>query len=225
MKKQCWVIVFAAILSFSLTVVAIAEEKPGSGWALDAKVGTLGIGADVSRSIVPRLLNMRVGASFFSYSTDFDEEGISYNADLKLGAVPIALDVFPFRNWFRLGGGVLINLNEVTGTAQATNGTVTIGDTKYNLADLGQVQGKVKFNRAAPYFGLGFNNPIKKKGHLGFFADLGVMYHGNPFISLTTAKTVPNLQANIDKQVAKTNEDLKRFTLFPIIQFGISYKF
>ncbi len=225
MKRKCMLGLVAAILLFSLTAVAADSENPGSGWAVDAKVGTLGIGADLSRSIVPRVLNVRFGASFFSYSTDFDELGITYNAELKLGAVPIAVDVFPFKNWFRLGGGVLINMNEVTGTAQATTGKITIGDVTYNLPDLGQVDGKVKFNRVAPYFGFGFNNPIKKSGHWGFFADLGLMYHGDPIATLTASKTVPTLQQNIDKQVAKTNEDLKGFSIFPVLQMGISYKF
>jgi hypothetical protein len=215
----------ALVVVVLLSLTAVAEENPGSGWAMDAKVGTLGIGADISRSIVPRVLNFRTGASFFSYSTDFDEENITYNAELKLGAIPIALDVFPFKNWFRLGGGVLINLNEVTGTAKAASGTVEIGDVHYTLTDLGQVNGKVKFNRAAPYFGLGFNNPIKKKGHLGFFVDLGMMYHGNPIASITTTKTVPGLQQNIDRQISDTNNDIKDFKIFPVIQLGFSYKF
>jgi hypothetical protein len=221
MKPLFGALVVVALLSLT----TVAAENPGSGWAVDAKVGTLGVGADISRSIVPRVLNFRTGASFFSYSTDFDEENITYNAELKLGAVPIAIDVFPFKNWFRLGGGVLINMNEVTGTARATSGTVEIGDVHYNLTDLGQVNGKVKFNRAAPYFGLGFNNPIKKKGHLGFFVDLGMMYHGSPIATITTTKTVAGLQANIDKQVARTNNDLNDFKIFPVIQLGFSYKF
>jgi len=190
------------------------------------KVGTMGIGADISRSIVPGILNFRTGASFFTYSTNFDEEGISYNAKLKLGAVPIAVDLFPFKNWFRLGGGVVINMNEVTGTGTPTSaGTIKIGDTSYSASAIGQVDGKVKFNRAAPYFGIGFNNPIKKSGHLGFFADLGILYHGNPIASLTTAKTVTGLQAEINKQIVKTNNDLADFKIFPVIQLGFSYKF
>jgi hypothetical protein len=207
------------------SAIAADQGNPGSGWAIDVKVGTLGVGADISRSIVPRILNIRAGASFFSYSTDFDEKGINYNAKLKLGAVPIALDVFPFKNWFRLGGGVIVNLNEVSGTANATNGTIDIGDGTYNLAALGPVNGKLKFNRVAPYAGLGFNNPIKKNGHLGFFVDLGVMYHGDPAFTITATNSIAGLQQNIDKQILKTNNDLKDFKLFPVIQMGLSIKF
>jgi hypothetical protein len=208
------------------TAMAADQGKPGSGWAIDVKAGSLGIGADISRSIIPRVLNFRTGASFFPYSADFDEADITYNADFRLAAVPIAIDVFPFKNWFRLGGGVIINMNEVTGTGKsAVNGTIDIGDVTYNLSDLGQVKGKVKFNRVAPYVGIGFNNPIKTKGHLGFFADLGIIYHGSPKAVLTTVKTVPGLEANIDKQMQETNNDIKDYKIFPVIQLGLSYKF
>jgi hypothetical protein len=213
------------VMAFACAAIAADQEKPGSGWAVDVKVGSLGVGADLSRSIIPRVLNFRAGASFFNYSTDFDEKGINYNADLKLGAVPIAVDVFPFKNWFRLGGGVIINLNEVTGTGKSASGTIDIGDGTYLLSDLGQVNGKVKFSRVAPYFGFGFNNPIKTNGHLGFFVDLGLMYHGIPKATITTTNSFPGLQENIDQQMQETNNDIKDYKLFPVIQMGLSIKF
>jgi hypothetical protein len=219
-------LIFLTLTFLTLFSMAAFAGENASGWAVDAKVGSVGIGVDISRSIVPGVLNFRTGVSYFSYSTDYDEVDITYDAKLKLGAVPIAVDVFPFKNWFRLGGGVIVNLNEISGDAKPSGtGTVDIGDKTYKLSDLGQVNGKIKFNRAAPYFGLGFNNPIKKSGHWGFFADLGAIYHGEPKLSLTATNMLTGLQAEIDKQVSQSNEDLKDFKLFPVIQFGVSYKF
>ena len=200
-------------------------QESGSGCAVDAKIGTLGIGADLSCSLVPRLLNIRAGAGFFSYSADFAKEGIDYSGKLRLGAVPIALDVFPFKNWFRLGGGLIVNLNEVTATAAADQGLLEIGDRSYNLQDVGELRGKARFNRAAPYFGIGFNNPVKRSGHWGFFVDLGGMYHGRPSIALSTTRTLPLLQQDLDKEVQKLNDDAKDFRFFPIVQLGVSYRF
>ena len=215
-----------AVLLFSLSALAADQKEPGSGWAVDVKAGTFGIGGDLSRSIVPRVLNVRVGASFFPYSTDLDEDGINYNARLKLGAIPFALDVFPMKNWLRFSGGLVINLNDVAGKATSFSGTIDLGGTTYELSDLGQLNAKVKFNRAAPYLGFGFNNPIKKSGHLGFFTDLGVMYHGNPKTSMAaTNQTIPGLQESIDREVQNLNRDFEGFSWFPVIQFGISYKF
>jgi hypothetical protein len=226
--QKLFLSMFILTLSFSVSAAALAEDREedqGCGWAVDAKIGTLGIGADLSRSIVPRILNLRIGASYFSYSVDFSEEGIEYGGKLRLGAVPVALDVFPFKNWFRLGGGVVINLNEVKATTSST-GTVTIGDNSYDAQTIGPLEGKIKFNRAAPYFGLGFNNPIKKRGHhLGFFADLGILYHGTPTFALTPSRSIPGLQADIDKEIQSVNDNIKDFKIFPVIQFGLSYHF
>jgi hypothetical protein len=85
--------------------------------------------------------------------------------------------------------------------------------------------GKLKFERVAPYFGLGFNNPIKTKGRLGFFIDLGIMYHGTPKLSLATTNSFAELQQNLDQQVQETNDDIKDFKFFPVIQMGLSFKF
>ena len=88
------------------------------------------------------------------------------------------------------------------------------------------MDGKVKFNRAAPYFGLGFDNPIKKTGHFGFFVDLGLMYHGDPTATLTATKPLTTrMQQDLDKQILKTNNDIKDYHIFPKIQLGLSYKF
>jgi hypothetical protein len=78
----------------------------------------------------------------------------------------------------------------------------------------------------APYIGFGFNNPVKKKGHWGFFTDLGIFYHGAPALTLAPSRAVPTqLQADIDKEIQSVNRDIGDFTIFPVIQFGVSYKF
>jgi hypothetical protein len=225
MRKICSLTLLLFLASLPISLAGEKEDAQGRGWAIDAKAGTLGIGADVSRSIIPRVLNLRVGASFFSYSADLTEKGIDYSAKLKLGAVPIAVDVFPFKNWFRLGGGVVVNFTEVKGTGNSSGGTITIGDQQYPTQDIGEVNAKVKVNRASPYFGIGFNNPIKRSGRFGFFTDFGMLYHGTPSASLTTTRSVSGLQTEIDKEVQDINQDIRDYKLFPVIQFGLSIRF
>jgi len=191
-----------------------------------AKAGTVGFGADLHRAIVPRVLNLRVGASFFRYSTDLTDNGIDYAARLELGAVPILADVYPFKNWFRLEGGFVVNLNKVQGTARPKMGLIDIGGHSYSSDQLGQLDASTRLNRVAPYFGLGFSNPIKKRGHWGVLFDIGVMYHGRPGLNLSTTKTpIPDLQFDLQNQVQRFENDARRFTFYPIIQFGISYNF
>ena len=222
-RGKCLLLSLFLVLGISCQS-ALAENE-GSDWAIDAKIGTLGIGADVSRALVRGVLNLRIGASFFSYSDEFNAQEIDYSGELRLGAVPIALDVFPLKNWFRLGGGFIVNLNQVTGTAVPRQGVFDIGDNTYNAQEIGQLKAKAQFNRIAPYFGLGFNNPVKKKGHWGFFVDLGAIYHGQPSFNLTATNTNPQLQADLNKEIQKVENEIKDYKFFPVIQLGVSYHF
>lgn len=211
------------VLGLLLSPCLMAQD---TGWAVVAKAGTVGFGADVHRSLVPKVLNLRVGASFFRHSLDISDNDIDYSGRLKLGAVPIMADVYPFKNWFRLGGGVFINLNEVDGTAKPSQGLITINGHTYSTDEVGQLEASVKFNRASPYFGIGFSNPIKRSRHWGVTFDLGVMYHGQPDATLA-ASGVPSAQLAIDitQQVQRFENDAQKYTIFPILQFGVSYHF
>jgi hypothetical protein len=227
--RTLWVLTMFFLLlvvPHALLAAENEEDRPsGSGWAVDAKIGSLGVGVDVSRSVIPRVLNVRTGVSFISFSTRFTDEDINYNAKLRLSAVPIAADVFPFKNWLRLGGGVIINLSELKSTGVTSTGTWIVGDHNYTIEQIGLISGNITGNRVAPYFGVGFNNPIRPKGRVGFFADLGFMYHGTPKASMTSEKSIPGLQADIDKEIVDMNNNMKGYKVFPIIQLGFSYRF
>ena len=202
---------------------AYAQE---SGWAVVAKIGTEGIGADLHRQIVPNLLNFRIGGSFFPYSRDFSESDIDYEGELRLAAVPVLLDLYPFKNWFRLEGGLMINFNEVRATAVPRQGQISIGDNTYPADLFGQLKGEVKFSRASPYFGLGFSNPIKKGKRWGVFLDIGAMYHGEGDVTLTTTKAPPpQLLNDLQREERNAEDEIRKLRFFPIVQFGVSFHF
>jgi len=119
-------------------------------------------------------------------------------------------------------GSVIINLNEVDG--QTNSGFFNTGDNGCTSPDVGQINAKLKFNREAPYFELGFNNPIKRKDHPGAFFNLGTLCHGKPLATLTTTKTVPQLQVDIDKELQKANDDIRSVQIFSILKLGLSYR-
>ncbi len=215
----------AILISVWLTASSAAVAQEG-GWAVAGRAGTLGFGAEVHRLLVPRVLVFRGGAQFFRYSADLTDSGINYGARLKLETIPIGLDVYPFRNWFRLTGGMIVNLNEVTGTAIPAAGTITINHVTYSAAQIGQLDAAVKFNRAAPFFGLGFGRSFKPGKHWGMRLDLGAMYHGQPRLALsTTQPAFLQLQNDLRQQEQRFNNDAKDYTFYPIIQFGVSYRF
>jgi hypothetical protein len=63
-----------------LYILGSPDDNEGRGWAVATKAGIPGVGADLSRSIFPRVDHLGVGAA------------------------PIAVDGLRFKNRFRLGG-------------------------------------------------------------------------------------------------------------------------
>jgi hypothetical protein len=215
------------VFGFFLALIACSGTAAAEGgWAVAGKAGTLGFGVDLHRMLVPHILSFRTGVALFRYSTNLTDNDIDYAAKLKLGSVPIGLDLYPFKNWFRLAGGLMVNLNEVAATARAVSGTIKINGVKYTSSQLGQLDGVVKFNRASPYFGLGFGRTFKEGKHWGFTFDLGAMYHGQAKLTLSTSQAPSTqLQNDLRQQEQRFHNDAKDYTFWPIIQFGLSYRF
>jgi hypothetical protein len=216
--------------AFFLTVsalcpFAIAQEEDSGGWAVVAKAGTQGFGADVHRTLVPRTLNLRAGASFFQYTLDFSDDGIDYAGQLRLAGVPVNLDYYPFKNWFRLSAGMVINLNRAVGTAKPNQGQIDINGRLYPASQIGEVKGTFRFNRVAPFLGIGFSNPIKRRGHWGVTFDIGGIYHGRPRFPITVSGPLSSqLDTDLRLQEADVEKDVESYRLYPIVQLGISYR-
>ena len=124
---------------------------------LSGKIGTLGLGADLTIGI-SSTLNGRVGINGLSYDMDVggdeDEDGeTSEEVQTELSWFTIAglLDWHPFENGFRLSGGLMLNNNEIVLSADP-NDLVDINDTEYAITSL---TGEVSFDQMAPYLGIG----------------------------------------------------------------------
>jgi hypothetical protein len=136
-----------------------ANEQPKSesaaktsGWAITPEIGTLGLGASVTKSVTPNL-NARVGVNAFSYGIDLEETDVKYKADLNLLNVSTLVDYHPFKNsGFRLTGGVVFNNNKVEGNAQARNNQeFEFNGNTYNTSQIGSAKAKVSLpNSVAP---------------------------------------------------------------------------
>ncbi|MGK7936708.1 MAG: hypothetical protein AB4206_13060 [Xenococcaceae cyanobacterium] len=90
------------------------KKRDRSGWALTPVVGTLGFGGNLSRSLIRDRLNFRGGFSSVVFGGDINTRDTKYGTDLRLsGGIPLVLDWFPAKNWFRVSGGLVINRNRL----------------------------------------------------------------------------------------------------------------
>jgi hypothetical protein len=206
-----------------------ATVKQPAGIGVSTRVGTLGIGVDVAKSITPQL-NGRLGFNFGNVNTNRTDSGINYDAQLNLSSVQLFGDYYPFSSsGFRVTGGLLAQNNRFSVTSKpSAGGTYTIANTLYQTSEVGTLTGEYKYaNSIAPYVGIGIGKSTSEG--LGFNADLGVMFAGSPKVSLTASNSAFNnnaiTRAQLDNQVRQTENDLQGFNVYPVLSVGVSYGF
>jgi len=206
-----------ALSSFLLFEEAQAQDL---GLAVSGKVGTLGYGIELTKSITSTI-NARVGAHYFTfgYVSIVSEEKIELDVDLKLQSLSVLFDWHPFNNGIHLSVGLLHNENEVAFQATPTKNYPFDGTT-YTPADLGSVTGIVNFKKVAPYLGIGFGNAVGKGKKMGMVFDFGVIFQDSPNVHLNAIGMIEPTA----EQEPLVEENVKDFKFYPIISLGITYK-
>jgi hypothetical protein len=187
------------------------------------------VGVHLSVPVQPNV-NARFGVNAMNYSYSDNTSDVDYDFKLKLQTFDALLDWFPAGGGFRLSGGVVYNGNKVDARARSNStGSYTFNGRTYTAADAGTVNGRIDFRKAAPYLGIGWGNALAKDKGWGFSADLGVLFQGAPRTSMTSSGcTLPDcsqLQSDITAENRKLNDEVDSFKAYPVIRFGVSYKF
>lgn len=216
------------ILALSLAATAIAAISLAQGVALAAKVGTTGVGADLTVGLA-RSLNLRVGAQTWTRSETRTEQQIEYDAELKLVSAGLLLDVHPGGRGFRISGGAIVNGNAVTAVS-SEDAVYTINGVQYPVGLVGRLRGRVDTNDVAPYLGIGWGNAVAPGGPWRFALDVGAFYQGKPKVSLTAHPIIPVLlparfERDLEAERQKVEDDLSGYTVYPVIALGVSYRF
>jgi hypothetical protein len=221
--------------------------RPFSAVGIAVKVGAAGLGAEAATPLAHKF-NLRGGASFFNYNVNnLVEDGFNINGTIALKSVNTSLDWFPFGGKFRVSPGVTIyNGNRFNGTATVPGGnTITLNDQDYTssptdpiIATFGTPNNRFG-SRVAPSVTVGFGNLVPRNpgNHWSFPFEIGFQYIKPPVITLSLTGTAcstdgcqsvtsdPTTQANIEAQQAKINSDIYNLRFYPILSFGVGYKF
>ena len=212
----------AAWLAASGFCAAAAFGQQGAG--LTAKVGTLGVGGDLTLGLGSQL-NLRGGYNWFSYDRTVSLNEADLDGTLDMGTLPVLLDWHLFGGGFRISGGMVLNNNEVRLTTEP--GTVLELDGQPFRVD--SVDGRVTFDDYAPYAGIGYGNAIGKDGQWHFSCDFGVLFQGEPKVEPTAKASNPSAQSALSralqKEVDDYQDDIKNFAYWPVISVGLSYRF
>jgi len=195
-------------------------------WSIGTKVGTLGIGGELTKRVATDI-NARVGFNMFDYSFDEDVSGIEYDFDLGLRSYSALVDWHIFDGPFRITGGILSMDNEFE-LDSFVNQSVVIGDNAYTPAQVGTLSGRVDIKGAAPYIGIGWGNLIGRGRRWGFYSDFGVAFADTPDVVLCangTSASDPAFQADLAKEERDIRDDLDDLEIYPVISVGLFFRF
>jgi len=217
------------------------EVAFGSRFTIIPNIGTLGLGIAVATPIASDY-NFRLGFNALNYGSISGTYGsLNYDANLNLLNISALIDAYPFgsNSVFYFTAGLIYQNNKLAGTGKTTTATsFTIGDNSYSTSDVSSVNAEASFpNKIAPYFGIGVGSPVaslNNGGELNVFANLGIMFSGQPTISITpttsstiSAATSTQLNADVQKEVSKAQTSLSKDVpaVYPVLSIGLSYQF
>lgn len=211
----------ALILSVLLTATAAHAER---NFGLGVKAGTLGLGVEGTWRPIP-YLDFRVGANGYDYDDDGSQAGINYDATLELDTVYATANLrFPLSP-FRVTAGLVSNGNELT-MASTDAATVDLGGTVYTAADVGNLTSTTSFKSTSPYVGVGYD--FSMLGKVGLNFDLGVLWQGDPSVTLQADGLLandPGFQAALEAERVELVDEMKDFRAWPVVSLGFVVNF
>lgn len=219
------VLASAAPVAAQSKSMAKKNSSPSADAAIALRLGTLGVGLEVGKQLVPHVA-ARVGLNFGSLNKAGKEQSnVSYDVHFKLKAFTGLVDLYPgTHGGFHLTGGLITNPLSFTGNGQPTGGTFNINGNSYTAAQVGTLTATGKWPGVSPYLGLGFGSPAHRGGRIGILFDIGAAI-GKAKIGLSATGTSSNLAADLEAQRAKTQKDVDKIPVYPVISFGVAYHF
>lgn len=213
-------LIIASLLALS------AAPAVASDFAVGAQVGTLGYGLQLSKAVTSHL-DLRTDVNYFNYTYEETTTDASYQAHLTLNTVGLLGDYYPFGSGLRITTGLRYNLNGADLSATPAAGSYTFNGNTYAASDVGTVNGDIRFNKVAPYLGIGFGKAIDRTSGLRIVSDLGVMYQGKAKVNLTAtgAASDPAFAQDIEAERAKLENDLGKYRFYPVASIALQYVF
>ena len=198
------------------------------GTALGAKIGTTGLGLDLTFGI-SRWINLRGGFNYGSFTWSMDLDDVDYDMDVDMVGFPLLVDLHPFGNHFRISGGLYVQPGTQADIEATPSGNVQIGSHTYPPDVVGTLSGEIEADAVAPYLGIGFGNATAEDQLLTFMLDIGLIFQSYD-ASLTsdgagmTAK-LDTFREDIEKEESNLQKDVDDFSVYPVLTLGLAWHF
>lgn len=239
----------AAGVCSMLAMVPVAQasadttEQPGI--AATARLSTLGYGAELDYPLNASW-NIRLQVNGLNYDDTVTEGGIDYDGTLKLATQGLLVDFRPFSGTFKLTAGFFSNHNKLAASA-TSDGSKSYDIDGYRYAGALnnplRLSAEAKLGKSsAGYLGFGWGHSYESG--LSFSFELGALLSGKASATLSASGTAYrtdqpsqtfDVQGNtaaaqtfrqklLNEQV-ELQDDLDDFTVYPVVAFGLGWRF
>ena len=196
-------------------------------FAVGVSASSAGVGPEVQYAVNPFLV-ARAGWGFADIGIERTIDDIRYDADVNFSSAWGAVNAHPFATGFMISGGAFFG--DRTFDLDATPASpVEIGDTVFQPAEVGVLEGESDWGSVAPFLGIGYNNTFKGLTPVGFHALVGAMYIGEPDVTLEATGGLlandPTFLAELAEEQDDLQDDLDDIPVYPVITLGISIRF
>ncbi|MCB1845296.1 MAG: hypothetical protein KDI09_20175, partial [Halioglobus sp.] len=188
------------------------------------KAGSLGLGVEARWQAIP-WIDFRAGLNRFDYEDNGAQAGIAYDATLELDTVYATANLrFPLSP-MRLSIGAFGNNNQlVMASREASN--IVVGGQTFSGTEVGQLHTTSSFDSVSPYLGIGFDFELAKR--IGLDLDLGVLWQGEPTVTLTANGTLANdpaFQDRLETERLELQNEAEDFKAWPVVSLGLHFNF
>ena len=196
--------VLVSLLGFTNAV------KADEGIGIDVKAGTMGVGAEISASLIPHT-RIRGGINYLIWEFDSTIGDVDYTFEPEFNSISALFDVHPFGGAFFLSGGLYFNNNSVgvAGTLPPENFPAGYQDFTF-LSDLVS-------NSNETGWGIGL--------------ELGVLYQGAPDVTNLRVNApvdvndIDEVQQFLAEQEQEIEDELSWFQWYPVASLLLTYHF
>ncbi|MEM8983319.1 MAG: hypothetical protein AAGC71_09845 [Pseudomonadota bacterium] len=212
---------FRSVPLILLVLPAIAAAD----FSVGAKVSTAGTGIEGYYHF-DRQFAFRIGLGQFTYNDVRDISGINYDYSLTVTGATVLLDIAPRGGNFYVTGGIFVNGNEFEADAELID-TITVGNTTYTAADVGELSGTVTFNPISPYVGLGYRWRAGEPG-LSIGIEGGLLFQGQGDVDLLANGPItdtPGFQQDLVRETDELEDKLGIAKVYPVIELRAAYRF
>ena len=211
-------------LMTTLMLLAAGNASADSQFWVGAKAGTLGLGLEGTWRPID-WMDLRVGGNVFDYNETGSQAGIDYDATLELQTFYATANLrFPLSP-FRVTVGMFSNSNSIK-MLSVDQASYDIGGFSFTPEEVGQLEGRTNWDSTSPYIGAGFDFEIFNR--VGLNLDFGVLWQGDPKVSLTSTGTLANdqnFQDLLAAEIAELEDDFDALKAYPVISVGFNFAF